>query len=192
MADEVLFHAGIHPEANAHTLEEEQIQRLTEQLKNVCKVAAIDALGDSQKFPDGWLMRHRWRLDKTANKGELPNGEEIRRITVGGRTSAFVPSRQGSSANTKVNPQTQKEMEPATQPAKKRKASRMEGEDERGDARDGVAREPTDKGSRSKRSSARATQMKKLQTTDSVLPKADSERNQLGRGGQRKVRERRY
>ncbi|KAL9048668.1 MAG: hypothetical protein Q9162_007606 [Coniocarpon cinnabarinum] len=99
VADEVLFQARIHPEKTANALDEDEVARLAEQLKSICRIAAIDALGDSNHFPaDGpnaFLMRHRWRLDKTGNEGVLPSGEKIVRITVGGRTSAVVPSRQG-------------------------------------------------------------------------------------------------
>ena len=108
VADEVLFHARIHPEAVSSNLDDEQIKRLVEKVKEVCKIAALDALGDSNSFPDDWLMRHRWRLDKTGDSGQLPSGEKIIRITVGGRTSAVVPSRQGKSANSKVRAQEDK------------------------------------------------------------------------------------
>jgi formamidopyrimidine-DNA glycosylase len=61
---------------------------------------AANVLGDSSKFPADWLFSYRWGKSRTKGKkgqGEnnvLPNGEKITHITVGGRTSAVVESRQ--------------------------------------------------------------------------------------------------
>jgi hypothetical protein len=44
-------------------------------------------------FPENWLMKHRWNKGKKESS-RLPNGEKIIHITVGGRTSAIVPSVQ--------------------------------------------------------------------------------------------------
>jgi formamidopyrimidine-DNA glycosylase len=58
----------------------------------VCSTA-IEALGDSDKFPQDWLMKHRWGKGKK-DGGKLPNGAKITFLKVGGRTSAVVPSVQ--------------------------------------------------------------------------------------------------
>lgn len=61
---------------------------------------AADVLGDSSKFPEDWLFSYRWGKSRSkGKKGQeesnvLPNGEKIKHITVGGRTSAVVESRQ--------------------------------------------------------------------------------------------------
>jgi formamidopyrimidine-DNA glycosylase len=61
---------------------------------------AANVLGDSSKFPADWLFSYRWGKSKTSGKkggkesNVLPNGEKIIHITVGGRTSAVVESRQ--------------------------------------------------------------------------------------------------
>lgn len=92
VADEVLYQARIHPEQYSNTFSTEQVQRLHDSLANVCQTAC-DALADSSKFPEHWLMRHRWGKGKQ-DGDRLPSGEKIKHITVGGRTSAIVPSVQ--------------------------------------------------------------------------------------------------
>jgi formamidopyrimidine-DNA glycosylase len=72
---------------------------LHEKIHTVTTTAA-NVLGDSSKFPGDWLFSYRWGKSRTrGKKGDkesnvLPNGEKIIHITVGGRTSAVVESRQ--------------------------------------------------------------------------------------------------
>ncbi|BFZ64827.1 hypothetical protein YB2330_005980 [Saitoella coloradoensis] len=131
VADEVLYQAGIHPEQYANTLDERQLERLWEWTRKV-PVTAVEVGGDSDSFPSDWLFKHRWskgnskRKKRTAKTksgplsegedgehgagggvqaGYMPSGERIAFITVGGRTSAVVPSRQkltGSSGIDKI------------------------------------------------------------------------------------------
>lgn len=54
----------------------------------------MDVLADSEKFPEHWLFKHRWGRGKKNQPSVLPNGEKIVFLTVGGRTSAVVPSVQ--------------------------------------------------------------------------------------------------
>jgi formamidopyrimidine-DNA glycosylase len=58
VADEVLFHAGIHPEASCHTLSDAQVSRLHASLLHVVRVA-VDANADSDSFPKEWLFHVR-------------------------------------------------------------------------------------------------------------------------------------
>lgn len=61
IADEVLFHAGIHPEQKPNILDEKTLFKLHENIKYVCETAvSVDA--DASQFPEGWLFRHRWVL----------------------------------------------------------------------------------------------------------------------------------
>lgn len=55
---------------------------------------AVETLSDSSKFPEEWLFKHRWGKGKKDAPNKLPNGEKIVFLTVGGRTSAVVPSVQ--------------------------------------------------------------------------------------------------
>jgi formamidopyrimidine-DNA glycosylase len=93
VGDEVLFHAKIHPEQYANTLKDEQVAELHKSIHYVCGTA-VELLGDSEKFPENWLFKHRWQKGKKGATGKLPTGEKIAFVTVGGRTSAVIPSIQ--------------------------------------------------------------------------------------------------
>jgi formamidopyrimidine-DNA glycosylase len=90
-SDEIMYHARLHPEQYSDTFSDEQLSRLHKSILHVCKVA-VDLLADSDQFPDDWLFKHRWGKGKKDPK--LPNGAKITFLTVGGRTSAVVPSVQ--------------------------------------------------------------------------------------------------
>ncbi|KIK70388.1 hypothetical protein GYMLUDRAFT_234860 [Collybiopsis luxurians FD-317 M1] len=97
VADEILYHARVHPEQRCNTLTENQIQNLHHHTKLVCETAvSVDA--DDTKFPDNWLFKHRWGKGKKAKAAslKLPSGEPatIKWLTVGGRTSAYVAELQ--------------------------------------------------------------------------------------------------
>jgi len=91
VADEVLYHARIHPEQYSNTFDDAQLKQLHESLSYVC-TTAVETLADSSKYPADWLMKHRWGKGKKGGD-RLPNGERIVHLKVGGRTSAVVPSR---------------------------------------------------------------------------------------------------
>jgi formamidopyrimidine-DNA glycosylase len=91
-SDEVLYQARIHPEQYSNTLSDSQIKDLHDALIDVCTIAC-ETFADSSRFPENWLMKHRWNKGKK-NANVLPNGEKIIHLKVGGRTSAVVPSVQ--------------------------------------------------------------------------------------------------
>lgn len=91
--DEVLYHAKIHPEQYSNTLNDEQINQLWSSIHYVCSTS-VDLLGDADQFPADWLFKYRWNKGKKDMPQKLPNGEKITFLTVGGRTSAVVPSVQ--------------------------------------------------------------------------------------------------
>ncbi len=91
VADEVLYQARVHPEQPANTLTPEQAKTLHFQIQNVCQVA-VDANADSERMPSTWLFHHRWGKG-AATKAKI-DGHTIDHITVGGRTSAYVPALQ--------------------------------------------------------------------------------------------------
>ena len=93
LRDEILFRAKIHPEQYSNTLNDDQIKNLHAAIDYVCSTS-VDVLGDSEKFPDDWLFKHRWGKGKKNQSSALPTGEKIEFVTVGGRTSAIVPSIQ--------------------------------------------------------------------------------------------------
>lgn len=92
VADEVLYNARIHPEQYSNTLDDAQMAQLYKSLMYVCDFAC-EVLSDSSKFPEDWLMKHRWGKGKKSEH-LLANGDKIMHVTVGGRTSAIVPSVQ--------------------------------------------------------------------------------------------------
>jgi len=105
VADEILFHSGIHPERRCHTLNLEDVEKLYANTTYVCQTA-VDLNADSASFPSHWLFKHRWgKGKKNGNTVLLSNGEkaEISWTTVGGRTSAFAiavqPLNQSTSRN---------------------------------------------------------------------------------------------
>ncbi|KAJ7693538.1 DNA glycosylase/AP lyase [Mycena rosella] len=96
VADEILYHARVHPEQRSNTLTDEQLVAVHLQTAHVCEIAvSVDA--DDSKFPENWLFKHRWgKGKKAAHNLKLPSGEPatIKWITVGGRTSAYVAELQ--------------------------------------------------------------------------------------------------
>jgi DNA-formamidopyrimidine glycosylase len=92
VGDEILFDAKIHPEQTSNSLSDAQLTQLHKSVLSVCSIA-VDTLAESSKFPETWLMKHRWNKGKKG-QNKLPNGQTIKFLTVGGRTSAFVPSVQ--------------------------------------------------------------------------------------------------
>ncbi len=90
IADEVLYQAAIRPQRRAADLSRIEVARLrTTLLRVIRRAVAVNA--DSDRFPPGWLFHHRW--GRVA--GSLTSdGEAIVHDTVGGRTTAWVPSRQ--------------------------------------------------------------------------------------------------
>lgn len=93
VGDEVMYHAKLHPEQYSNTLSDEQIKQLHKSIHYICRTA-VDLLADSEKFPEEWLFKHRWGKGKKDAPKALPSGEKITFLTVGGRTSAVVPSVQ--------------------------------------------------------------------------------------------------
>ncbi|KAJ3237640.1 hypothetical protein HDU81_009190 [Chytriomyces hyalinus] len=99
VADEVLYHAKLHPAQYTQTLLDSEMKLLHESIQTVVEVACkVNA--DSAQFPKEWLFHYRWFKGKrNKNKsadGEagLPDGNEIEFLTLGGRTSAVVPAVQ--------------------------------------------------------------------------------------------------
>lgn len=59
VADEVLYHAGVHPEQRCRTLSEEQVEKVWKWTSEICRIA-VDVNADDEKFPEDWLFKHRW------------------------------------------------------------------------------------------------------------------------------------
>lgn len=90
IADEVLYQARIAPNRRASSLSRAEGSRLRAALRSVVGTA-VAARADSDRFPKSWLFHHRWGRDAAAMTAR---GEKIRHDTIGGRTTAWVPSVQ--------------------------------------------------------------------------------------------------
>jgi formamidopyrimidine-DNA glycosylase len=90
IADEVLYQARLRPGRRASSLSPAETARLRQRLRAILtRAVAVDA--DSDRFPKGWLFHRRWGRDRDAR---TTRGERIIHETIGGRTTAWVPSRQ--------------------------------------------------------------------------------------------------
>jgi formamidopyrimidine-DNA glycosylase len=90
IADEVLYQAGIRPHRPAAGLGREEVARLRSRLIAIVR-RAVAVGADSERFPRGWLFHHRWGRPADARDAR---GERIVHETIGGRTAAWVPTRQ--------------------------------------------------------------------------------------------------
>jgi formamidopyrimidine-DNA glycosylase len=88
VADEVLYQARLDPRRTIDALTPAEVRRLRSTLRDVVCLA-VDVDADASRYPPGWLFHHRWEDGRRTHRGE-----PIERITVAGRTTAWVPSRQ--------------------------------------------------------------------------------------------------
>jgi formamidopyrimidine-DNA glycosylase len=90
IADEVLYQARIAPRRPARSLSAAEARRLRAALRSVL-TTAVRLRADGDRFPRTWLFHHRWDRDAGAL---TTRGEKIRRVTIAGRTAAWVPAVQ--------------------------------------------------------------------------------------------------
>jgi len=90
IADEVLYQARLDPRRRANTLADPEVARMRAALKRVIDTS-VRLSNDSDRYPSGWLFHRRWGKNPRA---VTRTGERIRHITLGGRTTAWVPARQ--------------------------------------------------------------------------------------------------
>jgi formamidopyrimidine-DNA glycosylase len=90
IADEALYQAAIDPRRPACVLAPPELARLRARLLAIVRLAvAVGA--DDRRFPRSWLFHHRWGR---AAGARTARGERLLHVTIGGRTTAFAPSRQ--------------------------------------------------------------------------------------------------
>jgi formamidopyrimidine-DNA glycosylase len=90
IADEVLYQAGIAPQRPAGELSSDELNRLLASLSEVLQLA-VEVGANAEKYPSSWLFHYRWG---GAKGHDTVDGNAIVRETVGGRTTAWAPSRQ--------------------------------------------------------------------------------------------------
>jgi formamidopyrimidine-DNA glycosylase len=93
IADEVLYQAGIAPKRRARTLSAAEAGRLRAKIRSVIRLA-VRAGSDSDRYPRWWLFHRRWGHRRGGPPATTARGEHIRHETVGGRTTAWVPTVQ--------------------------------------------------------------------------------------------------
>ncbi len=90
IADEVLYQAKLSPHRLAAKLSAREVARLrTTLLAVIRKSVAVDANYD--RYPKTWLFHHRWGKGKDSTTSRK---QKIIHDTIGGRTTAWVPSVQ--------------------------------------------------------------------------------------------------
>ncbi|KAJ3130117.1 hypothetical protein HK098_006176 [Nowakowskiella sp. JEL0407] len=88
VADEILYHARVHPAHRTNMLTDTDIAHIYAQMSLIVK-KAVDVDADVERFPKNWIFHVRWNKGK---KGDhMVDDMKISFETVGGRTSAFVP-----------------------------------------------------------------------------------------------------
>jgi formamidopyrimidine-DNA glycosylase len=90
IADEVLYQARLDPRRRASSLSDPEIARMRSALKRVIDTS-VRLSNDSDRYPRGWLFHRRWGKNPRA---VTLRGDRIRHITLGGRTTAWVPGVQ--------------------------------------------------------------------------------------------------
>ena len=89
IADEVLYQARIPPRRRARLLDDAELERLRRRLRAIVRLA-VRVGADSDRFPRTWLFHRRW----DRRPGVTGRGDLIRRETIAGRTTAWVPAIQ--------------------------------------------------------------------------------------------------
>jgi formamidopyrimidine-DNA glycosylase len=90
IADEVLYQARLDPRRRARSLNDAEIARMRAALRRVIDTS-VRLSNDSDRYPRGWLFHRRWGKNPRAL---TRHGHAIRHITLGGRTTAWVPTLQ--------------------------------------------------------------------------------------------------
>eukprot|EP00775_Hariotina_reticulata_P012959 gene12959-13088_t len=88
VADEVLWQARLHPEQLVAHLTPGHMAELHKALRKVVQMA-VEANADSSRFPKDWMFHVRW-----GKRAGTLAGHRLDHITVGSRTSCYVPALQ--------------------------------------------------------------------------------------------------
>ncbi|OAA70495.1 Ribosomal protein S13-like, H2TH [Cordyceps fumosorosea ARSEF 2679] len=196
VADETLYHAKMHPEQYCDDFSDVEIKKLYDSICYVCDLA-VEKLGDSDQFPEHWLFNHRWGKGDKSSSSQLPNGEKLSFITVGGRTSCFAPAIQKKtgrvSGNAKTEPLVKEESGDEKVPLKKsRKSTGKIAKEESGDVKaplkkgrkprdQAVKQETNDTPATSKRSSPATSESSKSKKAKVETLVEESGRRRSGR-----------
>lgn len=90
LADEILFQAKVDPRRRGDALTVAEAKAVYRAMKRIVN-KAVEVGADDARFPGSWLFHHRWGRNAEARTA---SGAKIAHDTVGGRTTAWVPSVQ--------------------------------------------------------------------------------------------------
>ncbi len=90
IADEILYQAGISPLRRACDVTMDESKLIRKHMQTIIK-KAVDANAVKGKYPKKWLFHRRWGKQRDA---VTVKGETIEHLTVGSRTTAWVPAVQ--------------------------------------------------------------------------------------------------
>ena len=90
IADEVLYQAHLDPRRNVDSLTSDEVRAMHRCLARIIRTA-VRVNATKRRFPKDWLFHTRWGRDADATTSD---GEPIEHLTVAGRTTAWVPTRQ--------------------------------------------------------------------------------------------------
>lgn len=129
VGDEILYHARIHPNEvlSSKIPKGDSVDSIIERLYNsvlyVCELS-VRVEGDVSQFPSNWLMIYRWgKRRKNSPKPKTDEGYDVDHVTVGGRTSCFVPKLQKMISKLAASEiRDTKELKTKEKPRKRRKA----------------------------------------------------------------------
>jgi len=122
IADELLYQSRIHPDQSY--LSSDEVQTLQESLSLVLNTGIQCLLIEKKEFPQDWLFHRRWSKGKATIQKDC-NGNNVKFIKSGGRTSAIVASVQKLRPRKKMseNPSKTTDLKPADnkkQPSKRK------------------------------------------------------------------------
>lgn len=90
MADEILWRSRLHPAKKTGSLSDSELKTLHRETGYVCR-HALRIIGSRWgELPGSWLFNHRWKKGGLCPK----TGVELKRETIGGRTTCWSPAWQ--------------------------------------------------------------------------------------------------
>jgi len=172
-SDEIMYDAKIHPEQYSNTLSTAQIAQLHKSIHYVCSLA-VETKADSSQFPEEWLFKHRWGKGKKDSANRLPNGAKIVFMTVGGRTSAVVPSVQKKTGKVagdvkeedKVDSETDGEVSDGTKNGQNKKPAKGKKSTKKAKAEEAEGTEVKEESQSEKKITKRSSRARKSDATE--------------------------
>lgn len=160
MADEILYQAHIYPEEVLGALDDSDVERLYSKVIEISQVA-VQLEAEVTKFPKDWLMLYRWGKKEK----KTYEGHEVKFVTVGGRTSCYVPSVQPKKSKKGKSKTTTSDSKPKAGKKRKIKEQDNEKQDDNKDE-DGKEKKPLVKDNQESQPAIRRLTRKRTKTKE--------------------------